>query len=290
MIYETTYKDRPAIAVKCRNLIALFLPFDGGKMISLKTEDGAELLEHAKGDIYLPLTLNGSYIEAECSAFDDMFPTIDPCSIAGCVYPDHGEVCRIAHSWERKEESLILSCIAESVNTRFTKEIIPEENGIAITYTIENMNEEKLPYIWAGHMMFAARKGAEVFSNAPAKSGVRVMFGNAPEEIEKIGDYHSQGESYKYYITEAFSPLICGIDYGNGEKVTVSFEGDIVRWLGVWINNGSFKGMYNIALEPCTAPYDSPVNAESERVGSVIEGKGTVCFTMHLKYKKGEAY
>ena len=133
-------------------------------------------------------------------------------------------------------------------------------------------------------MMFAARKEAEVFSNAPLQSGVRIMFGNAPEEMWKIGEYHSRGESYKYYITEAFSPLVCGIDYGNKEKVIISFEGDIVRWLGVWMNNGSLKGMYNIALEPCTAPYDSPVNAEKENVGSVIESKGVVRFAMHLKY------
>lgn len=284
MIFKTTYKDRPAIAVKGANLTATFLPLDGSKMASLKTENGTELLAQAKGEKYLPLTLNGSYIAAECSAFDDMFPTIDPCNTAGYDYIDHGEVCRTKHSCKIKKDRVILSCIAKSVNALFTKEITADDSGIAIKYAIENLNKEPLPYIWAGHMMFAARQGATVFSNAPKDSNTRVMFGTAPDNPEIIGDYNTDGESYKYYITQPFSPLVCGIDYGNGEKITVSFENNTVRWLGIWMNNGSFKNMYNIALEPCTAPFDSPINAEKENVGSVISGKGKVQFTLHLQY------
>lgn len=117
--------------------------------------------------------------------------------------------------------------------------------------------------------MFAGKPGVEVFSNAPADSGIPVMFGKAPEMPEKISAYAPDGEGYKYYITEPFTPLVCGIRCSSGDKVTVIFDGDGVRWLGVWMNNGSFKGMYNLALEPCTAPYDSPVNAEKEQTGYV---------------------
>lgn len=284
MIFETEYKNRPAVAVKGGNLTAVFLSLDGGKMASLKTDDGTELLEQAKGENYRPLTLDGSYIDAECSAFDDMFPTIDPCSIAGHDYLDHGEVCRIEHTAEIKAEKLLLSCIAKSVNARFSKEIYAEKNGISIKYSIENLNSKPLPYIWAGHMMFAAKKGAKVFSNVPQSSNIRVTFGKIPQNPEIIGDYSTDGESYKYYLEDAVSPLCCGIEYFDGKKVTVSFDNDTVCRLGVWMNNGSFKGMYNIALEPCTAPYDSPVNAENENVASVIEANSTVEFTMHLGY------
>ena len=113
---------------------------------------------------------------------------------------------------------------------------------------------------------------------------MRVMFGNAPEDPYTIGPFSPEGESYKFYLTSPFSPLICGIDYNSGGRITVSFDGDEVRWLGVWMNNGSFKGMYNIAPEPCTAPYDNPVNAEKEGAGSLIPPLGTVVFTLHLKY------
>lgn len=284
MIYETTYKDRFAITVEGKELTAVFLPKDGGKLASLKTLTGIELLEQAKGDHYLPLTIDGSYIDAECSAFDDMFPTIDPCTMAKHDYPDHGEVCRREHKWEIKNGILRLSCMVKSVNAEFTKEITGDEAGISIRYIIRNLSTKPLPYIWAGHMMFAGKPGAVVFSNAPEGSRKQVMFGNMPDTPEKIRPFTPNGESYKYYITEPFTPLVCGIRYSNGATITVSFDENMVRWLGVWMNNGSFKGMYNLALEPCTAPYDSPKNAENKNAGSVIPGEGSIRFTMHLRY------
>ena len=45
-----------------------------------------------KCDKYRRLGLETCYVESECSAFDDMFPTIDPCEINGLQYLDHGEV------------------------------------------------------------------------------------------------------------------------------------------------------------------------------------------------------
>lgn len=284
MIYKTEYKDRPAVAVEGTEITAIFLCEDGGKLASLKNSDGVELLEQAKGEKYLTLTPEGSYIDSECSAFDDMFPTIDPCEMNGKRYLDHGEVCRIAHSYEIKGERLVMNCRANEVNAEFSKEIAATDKGIVIYYRIKNLNDEPLPYIWAGHMMFHAREGAQVFSNEPGGSGICKIFGDMPEEFKAAGKYSEDGESYKYYIAAPFSPLECGIDYKNGEKLTVSFDGEAVKWFGVWINNGSFKGMYNIALEPCTAPYDSPIKAENAGAGSVIEGGGEVRFTMYLRY------
>ncbi|MBE6598506.1 MAG: hypothetical protein E7638_03575 [Ruminococcaceae bacterium] len=284
MIKETMYKDRPAISVEGGGLTAVFLPEDGGKMASLRTAAGEELLCGAKGERYLPLTPDGSYVDAECSAFDDMFPAIDPCTIDGHDYPDHGEVCRIPHTAENLGDKLRLSCTVQSVWADYVKEITPEEDGIAIRYEITNRNPSPLPYLWAGHMMFAAHEGDSVFSNAPEDCGMRVMFGNPPEKPNVIGPFSKEGESYKYYLTSPFSPLVCGIDYAAGGRLTASFEGDAVRWLGVWMNNGSFKGMYNLAPEPCTAPYDNPQNAEKEGAASVIPPLGTVTFTLHLKY------
>lgn len=90
------YKDRPAIRVDTGALTALFLPEDGGKLASLKARDGYEYLYQGPESRYRRLTVDGSYIEAECSGWDDMFPTIDPYQPEGLpLYPDHGEICRI---------------------------------------------------------------------------------------------------------------------------------------------------------------------------------------------------
>ena len=48
------------------------------------------------------LTHDGGYVDSECSALDDMLPTIDPSpSFAeryrSVEHPDHGETCRLSY-------------------------------------------------------------------------------------------------------------------------------------------------------------------------------------------------
>lgn len=287
MIFETKYKDRPAIGISGKTLTALFLPEDGAKLASLKTDNGTELLAQAEGDKYKCLSIDGSYIESECSAFDDMFATIDECTINGKIYPDHGEVCRKPHRYSINENILSFVCYSESANAVFSKDIYTDGTALCIKYRIENQNTYELPYIWAGHIMFAGKHNAYVFTGYPDDAERRVMFGNPPdaERMHMLGEFSLSGESYKYYYTNPKIPVLCGIQYGSLEEaVTVSFTGDTVRYLGVWINHGSFKGMYNIALEPCTAPYDSPVNAMTEGSASFIPPEGFVEFIMKIQY------
>lgn len=295
MIFKTNYKDRPAIGISGKTLTALFLPEDGAKLASLKTSEGVELLEQAPGKEYSRLTIDGSYVASECSGFDDMFPTIDECEMReGQFYPDHGEVCRKPHECSICNDAVSFICYSESANAIFSKKIYIGDSALYIKYCIQNLNTYTLPYIWAGHMMFAGRRGSYVFTNYPDTAEKRIMFGNPPDidtmnvlgEFKPYNENIPAGGSYKYYYTEPKAPILCGIHYGNSdETVTVSFTGDTVRCLGIWINNGGFKGMYNIALEPCTAPYDSPVNAIASGNASFIPPESSVEFIMKIHYE-----
>ncbi|MBQ4290259.1 MAG: hypothetical protein II719_03600 [Clostridia bacterium] len=282
MITATEYKKRPAVAIESGEMRAVFLPEDGAKLASLCFH-GRETLEQAKGDAYLRLFPDSDYVRCECSAFDDMFPTIDPCELDGRRYPDHGEVCRIPHSFRREGEDLFFSCDARSVGARFSKRVRAEGAVLRIDYRIENGNETPLPCLWAAHMMFRGVPGARVWSCFPPDTVRRIRFGCPPDEPEVLGPFSPDGESYKYFLETCTSPLSCGIRYPDGRVLTVAFEGSAVRWLGVWINQGSFKGMYNIALEPCTAPYDSPENAEREDAGFRVPGGGETAFTLRIR-------
>ena len=289
MIYKTNYKKRPAVAVDCDKFKAVFLPYDGAKLASLCTLEGKELLEQAKGEEYLRLGLNSDYISCECSAFDDMFPTVDPCEINGRKYLDHGEVCRRTHLMTLGESKVSFLCKADEVGAFFKKTAYSKNGALIIDYEIENTLNEPLPYIWAGHIMFAGRAGACAFDNFPKSAETVTMFGNPPKNryIGELEAFSVSGESYKYYYTSSNAPLSCGVFYPDtDEKVVVSFDGDAVKYLGVWINNGSFKGMHNIALEPCTAPFDSPIRAQNAGKCSYIAPKSTVKFTFKFEYIK----
>ncbi len=68
--------------------------------------------------------------------------------------------------------------------------------------------------------------------------------------------------------------------------LSLEFDGDIVKYLGVWVNPGALNGMYTMAVEPCTALYDSPANAEAAYAASYIKSGETISFSFRLTYKE----
>lgn len=287
MIKEAFYKDRPAFAVACDEFSALFLPLDGAKLVSIKAKNGDELLEQATGETYRRLGLDSSYIKSECSAFDDMFPAIDPCVINGMEYLDHGEVCRREHQVEINGDKITFRCELENLNITYCKTAFAKDGMLHIAYRIENHNEFDFPYVWAGHMMFAGENGAYAVSDFVPESPKRVMFGK-PESDRTAHMLPPRGnKQYKFYYLEEKPPVKCGIVYPERKKkISVIFDNSVVKYLGIWMNPGDLNGMYNIALEPCTALYDNPVNAESANAASYI-GAGEICeFTLKIGYEE----
>lgn len=284
MICKTLYKDRPAYQVTAQRLTALFLPEDGGKMASLRWKD-CELLAQAEGEQYLCLLPDGDFVSGECSGFDDMFPTIDPYvpkqgDLAGITYPDHGEVCRYPHRVSEHQEGVLFSFHSQRFPVSFLKRISVNRNGaLMLEYTLQNHGTEPFPYIWAAHCMIRAEAGAEIVCPYDASSPVRSMFGKLISRSAAEA-FSSEGESYKFYYQEPIPEGWCGYRYATGKTLMLRYPADVVKFLGVWINNGSFKGMHNIALEPCTAPYDRPDQAEAAGCGSVLQPGETVRFQL----------
>lgn len=291
MVEQTRYKDRPAIAVKGERLTAVFLPEDGGKLASLRDES-REYLAQAPGVQYRRLTPEGEYVPSECSGFDDMFPTIDPYTPdsglhPGKTYPDHGEVCRYPMEVNLSEETLELTFRSRLFEVGFQKRICPEEGGIAIHYRLENRGTEVFPYIWAAHCMLQAQPDAQIVFPYPKDAPVRNMFGRQLSKIQ-TQPFSPDGESYKYYFTEPIPEGWCGYRYADGKTLMLRYPGEIVGYLGIWINNGSFKYMYNIALEPCTAPYDRPDAAMREGCCSCLQPGQVLEFRLLLTVEEGD--
>ena len=289
---RTTYKNRPAICIRKNRLSAVFLPEDGGKLVSLS--DGEyEYLAQADGAEYKCLLPDGEYVAAECSGFDDMFPTIDPCTVDGYFYPDHGEVCRYPMEVLEAESGFRFCFKSPSMPYVFSKTVLPAEgDSIVIKYCIENTSDKELPFIWAGHIMLKGDKAGEILVPYLENAPIKQMFGEKmKEEADRyiLKDYSKEGSSYKFYYTEPISDGWCGYRIKNR---TVMFEYDaaLVPYLGIWMNNGDFKGMYNVALEPCTAPYDSPENAKKAGICSKIPARGKIEFELIIKLSEEKSY
>ncbi len=290
MIKNAFYKDRTAIEVGCDGFSALFLPFDGAKLASFRDKDGYEFLAQAEGEKYRRLSLDANYEKSECSGFDDMFPTIDPCEINGLEYLDHGEVCRRESNVviDTERERATFSITLPLLNVVFQKTVYCENDALFMKYTIENNNDFDFPYIWAGHIMFKGEEGAYAFSNFPLDAPKTFLSGNPDKNAPHIlPPKKNANKHYKYYYNESKAPLICGMTYPNSNrKISVEFDNDTVKYLGFWVNPGDLNGMYNLAVEPCTAPFDDPIHAEKVNAASYIKAHGKAEFLLKLSYKK----
>ena len=283
MILHTTYKDRPAITLSTARLCACFLPEDGGKLASLRVGE-REILAQREGASYRRLLTDTSYVEAECSAFDDMFPTIDPCEIDGHRYLDHGEVSRLA--WEAlvEGEALTLICRLQQIDAVFSKTVTAQDNLLTLHYRMKNNTASPLPCLWAGHIMLTGECGAWVEHPFGTTDSVTPCFGQ-PLSWERpyvLPPVDATGE-YKFYYDDAQTPMRCAVCYPSGGRVSFTFEGDAVRYLALWFNPGKLNGMYNLAVEPCTAPYDDPLRAEAADKGFFLPPHGEVDFTLHIQ-------
>lgn len=289
-IYSTTFKDVSGICAETETLKAVFLPQYGAKLASLiYKEDNYEILAQDENKVYLPQSKNSVYIENEVSAVDDLFPTIDPCRTGfadNAEYPCHGETLRFPHKYSINENTLTMEFVSETFGYKFTKLVKEGEcGGITVAYAITNLSDADFPCIFGLHCMLAAEKGGKVLTFE--KPGDAVMMfdedGQFGKPLQKVAlsdkmlvsdAFDENGNAYKYYLCKEKTTGKCG--YYNPairKNIILSYDGNALPYLGIWMNNGKFKGMYNAALEPCTAPYDSPVNAKEKGYNFII-GKG----------------
>ncbi|MHB1154478.1 MAG: aldose epimerase family protein [Eubacteriales bacterium] len=301
-IYESSYKDIFAMAVETDKLIALFLPYNGAKLASLIDKiSGTELLAAAEGENYKKLSNDSNYVDGECSAFDDMFPTIDlhipKTGInAGISYLDHGEVCRSCFNYTSDNNKLVMTFNSDRLLYRYTKIITGTADGsIAINYKIDNLTGEPFNYIWAGHCMLAAAEDGRIITPYTEGAPAEIMFDNNNEygrhgDIIKIqqkmltsSSYSPEGNTFKYYFIESIPlGIIKYTNPKNGRAFVMRYDQSKIPYLGVWINNGRFKAMYNSTPEICTAPFDSPDVAAKRGCSSIIKPNGTVEFQILL--------
>lgn len=296
-ITHATYKDRPALRVETKTMTALFLPEEGGKLASITAKrDGFEFLCQNPAPTYTSLPRTGSYTDSECAAWDDMFPTVDPYTpesgdYAGITYPDHGEVCRLAMGVTATEGEATLFCASRLFDYTFEKRIVPEPDGaLSLTYTLRNRGREDFPYIWATHCMLTGADDLTVETPYPADAPVTYMFG--PEGVESLpkdrllGYWAGYGAAYKFYYTEPTDGGFLRAAYArSGHSFELDYRDSalVIPYVGIWINNGSFKDYYNVVLECASAPYDSPHRAMERGRCSVLPAGESLTFTLRVR-------
>lgn len=303
-IEKTKYKDISALKIITNKYEAVFLPEDGAKLVSFKAAgDNYEYLVQNPSKKYLRIRTGDSYVEGECSAFDDMFPTIDPiiCKNGlrkGILYEDHGETCRSCFTYNLKHNELEMVYISSKLIYKYIKTVkTDDEDNIIINYTIHNLSDDDFEILWAAHCMLNATKGDKILlpyrkddlaiimfdtNSEYGKRGDDICFS---ENMIAAGDFNEKANAYKYYLSKKIFEGLIGLQIKNHKSFYIEYDSNQLPYLGIWINNGSFKNMQCIGLEPCTVAFDTVYNAEKYGQKCIIKPHDNFIFQLKINLR-----
>jgi hypothetical protein len=301
MISRSTYKNKKSIVLESTKMRAEFIPDPGGKLASLiNKETGYEYLVQRTNTVYREQPFGGVYVDAECSGFDDMFPTIDSCKCENEPWKDvemadHGEVWSLP--WESSVDNLSLHMSVNGVRFPYKLEKhvgFSEEHALRIDYTLTNCSPFAFEFLWAGHLMINLEVGSKLQLPEDCRQAVTVLsngqgaFGDIndwPHFRDKNGNPYQAdlsgpkdvGRFEKYYFVNRLKDGWCKLLYpDHRNKLEVSFPVNVVPYLGILMNEGGWDGLYNIIIEPCSVCYDRPDVAKKFGQVSKIEAFGTL--------------
>jgi hypothetical protein len=308
-ITKENYKDIPALILDNGTLKLTFLPEYGGKLASMIDKRcNRELLLQTPNEKYLVQPYDGDYTTGECSAFDDMFPTIDPVAYPdfpwkNAVMPDHGEVCALPWKYTVDGDSVTMTVSGVRFPYTLTKTVTFEAaDRVKITYTAENRSPYPMDYIYAAHLMINVEDGGEIllpeagkatwgFSRFPAEASYgdklvwpTVKFSDGTSvDLSKTPAFDIDGNNYKFFLDEPLKAGWCGYRYADGSCFKLHFSPDELPAFCLWVNEGWFHGFRNIALEPCSAPYDRVDIARLHKASSVLPPFGKKEWTLCME-------
>jgi len=304
------YKNKKSLVLESEKLKAEFLPEQGGKLASfLSKETGYEYLVQRQGDTYKEQEYDGVYVEGECSGFDDMFPTIDECCYEefpwkGIRIPDHGEEWSLKWKYEILKEDLYMYVYGIRLPYKLEKwASLSKPDTLRIDYKLTNNSNFDMDFLWAAHPMINIEEGTKILLpdgcdkviTAVSKSGRMGSYGDIvcwPEFTDSNGNRHrldisrakDTNDMEKYYFKDQLKEGWCALEYPDDNyTLSLTFPIEKVPYLGILMNENGWDNLYNIFLEPCTAPFDRFDVAKLHGKGSKVKANGEYSWHLNLR-------
>lgn len=286
------------------SLSTILVPALGGKIVSLTSRrTGREWLwRNPHLPLHTPAADASDYGAHDFGGWDEVFPTVSPCEVAGTAWgdstvTDHGELWR--RSWtvvdesteKNSDASLSLRCELSEFGVTFTRRLTLAADARRLTYdyTAENRASFPAPYIWAAHPLIAIRPG-DIWS---LPEGTRMRLGlalgteSAPPNAEFLWPHLPliSGENIDLRVIPnadaAYALKLFALDApamslhsSNGERLALSLQGDASNF-ALWLNYGGWSGAdcppyFNAGFEPTNVAYDSLADAARNGHAAVL--------------------
>ncbi len=266
------------------------LPQFGGKMVELlNKQTGTQfLLEPAQDYTQKMLPSYGAeYAQHAPGGFDECFPTIRASvyqwnGAAGdrkYFFPDHGELWSIPWTYHMSNHAIYLSVQGVRADYEFKKKITLHEHTVQIDYTLVNLSDRVLEYLWAPQPLLRIHPGCQILLDegiqrvslewttdaAVGKQGAYLSWPYLDDNRKmdyRIIPEPDIGRTIKLYARSPGSGQ-CGLHRKDtGERILFKYDTDEFPYIGLWLCYGGWPvnnpaPLYSVAIQPTTSRSDS---------------------------------
>lgn len=310
-VFAGTHRGMDAVFIENDRVRAAVLPALGAKIASLvyKPREFEVFFQPSAGRYERP-SYGADFARFDTSGADDMFPTIDPCvhpagPLAGKRLPDHGELWSIP--WEVTPGEDSIDCRASGLRLPylFERRVTLRGPAVRLDYRITSTGERAFHALWAFHGLVACDEETRLFLprgsarvvNVHADgdlgpAGTRHAFPTTagtdgrPVRLDRVGPA-SDARTRKLYVDGKIAEGEASLTLDRGRLLyRLIFPREQVPYLGVWVNEGGFKGEHNCALEPSTGFYDSVEKAHAQGAAPLFAPGTSARFFLGIELSK----
>lgn len=283
---------------------------EGGRIASLRSlRSGLEFLTQAREHRQAVTPgLAAKFQTGPCAGIEECLPTVGPSGLEtiGGPAPDHGDFWQLP--WTiidaQGSDTLVLEAMGFSRPFRFQKQLSLLGPTLRVVYTLENRSDERLPFLYACHPLFAVDPGDRILLPHEVKA-LDLYYsrnGRLGRPGSKLGwPVTSEGEvldragkpddhtAEMFYTGKLTGHRGCAIRRASsGEAIEIAFSHDTLPYLGLWLCYGGWPDggeqplQYAVALEPTTSPCNTLAEAVANRSAPCIAGKSTLSW--HISF------
>lgn len=306
-----------------RHLELCILPEVGGKILELvDRRSGRNWLwqnphiEPARGPAAADFNC-----DQDSGGWDEILLSIKPGEInsygPSWRIPDHGDV--IGRCWTVDELQagpdsdavcdMVVAGDAVPYEFRRTIRLVHDEPRIKVSYSLTNNGASPIPAYWCAHTLLAAGPDTriEVPGNMPLRVDdhatrkrcqpdnvqrwpVLLFHDGSEKDLSQSFALNGSGGSFASKIFVQ-SPECGSVDImvaDTGARLAMSFDPQLLPWLGLWINNRGWSGRgaepyVNLGIEPATSPYDSVGEAIQNNSVDWLQPGETKRWSLHME-------
>ncbi|POH66403.1 hypothetical protein C3B59_08225 [Cryobacterium zongtaii] len=252
----------------------------GGIAVQIDVADGARITSLTSGgrEWLAPSGPRspGVFVQLGSGGWDEVVPTVAACVLSdgsaftGTVLADHGDAWQSVWALDSSDDTHVQTSVRlASLPITLTRRVAATATGIRLLWAASTDGPEPVPLAWCAHPLFAADAGTRIVLPGPAPALIEEY---PRDRVRRAWPAAVGAAAIKAFAAEPQSSA--SVVHRNGDNLTLTWDPELLPYLGLYWDGGEFTDTPVVAIEPSTAFGDSAALAMDEgRIRTLEPGR-----------------